>query len=281
MKLNGTPFTTAPTAIDLLICDIDGTFVRSDKTLGDPVIAATHRLRAAGVQLALISARPASGILWIAEAIGLSGPVGAFNGGTIVEAPGGAVIAAERIAPDVAKEALAKIDRPGIIRWVFHKDRWYATARDETYTPREVRSTSQEPTIVSDFTDLLDGIDKIVAVSGDEPMLAALEDEVARDLGAGANVIRSQTYYLDITAPKANKGDGVTALAKALGVDLARVAVIGDQFNDVAMFKRAGLAIAMGNAPDAVKQTAAEVTGSNDEDGVAQAIDRILLQRGG
>src|SRR5258706_14918912 len=92
-----------------------------------------------------------------------------------------------------------------------------------------------------------------------------------------AMVGQSQAYYLDITAPTANKGDGVAVLAAAAGVALENVAVIGDQRNDMAMFRRAGLSIAMGQGPDEVRATAMRVTGSNDEDGVAQAIDDILL----
>jgi Cof subfamily protein (haloacid dehalogenase superfamily) len=266
--------------IKLLISDIDGTFVRSDKSVSDAVLAACDRLRAAGVQLALISARPASGILWIADKLRLDGAIGAFNGGTIVRpngTPEGDVLCAERLDPAVAERALALIDRPGVICWVFHKGRWYTTALDDYYTDKERHSTSQEPVVVASFAGLTDAVDKIVAVSGAEAMLANLEDEVAAKLGTGANVIRSQTYYLDITAPRANKGDGVAALAKVYGVDLADVAVIGDQRNDIAMFARAGVTVAMGQAPDAVKAAAQHVTESNDRDGVAHAIDEIIL----
>jgi hydroxymethylpyrimidine pyrophosphatase-like HAD family hydrolase len=69
----------------------------------------------------------------------------------------------------------------------------------------------------------------------------------------------------------------VATLARIAGVDLKQVAVLGDQFNDVPMFERAGIAIAMGQAPQAVKAKAAYISTSNDEDGVAHAIDAILL----
>ncbi len=88
---------------------------------------------------------------------------------------------------------------------------------------------------------------------------------------------RSQTYYLDVTAPDANKGHGVTELARVLGTPLDQVAVIGDGQNDVFMFKVAGLAIAVDNASDEVKKAADHVTASNVDDGVAKAIDRYVL----
>lgn len=269
-----------PTRIDLVISDIDGTLVRSDKTLSDAVVAAIGRLRAVGVKCALISARPPSGLMWIAERLRLDGPVGAFNGGTIVTpngTPEGEIVSAERLEPGIAGDALGLIDQPGIMRWLFHKGRWHADGLDDHYTPRERRSTGQEPDLVTEFTGLVGAVDKIVAVCGDTERLAELESEVAERLGDDANVVRSQPFYLDITAPRANKGDGVAALAAALGVDLARTLVIGDQMNDLAMFARAGLSVAMGNGPEVVKAAASHVTGANDADGVAQAIDDFVL----
>ncbi|MFZ2982544.1 MAG: HAD hydrolase family protein, partial [Sphingobium sp.] len=119
--------------------------------------------------------------------------------------------------------------------------------------------------------------DKIVGVSDDHALLARLDGEIAAALGQDVTVGRSQPYYLDITAPRANKGDGVAALAAAIGVPLANVAVLGDERNDLPMFARAGLSIAMGQGPDAVRAAADRVTRSNEEDGVAHAIDEIIL----
>ena len=92
-----------------------------------------------------------------------------------------------------------------------------------------------------------------------------------------ASVARSQPYYLDVTHPLANKGAALSELAKLLGVPLAEIAVIGDGGNDVAMFERSGLSIAMGNASPEVQQAADFVTDSNEEDGFANAIERFIL----
>jgi len=98
-------------------------------------------------------------------------------------------------------------------------------------------------------------------------------------LGEAATVVRSQPYYLDVTAPHGNKGDGVTALAQAYGVSLDEVAVMGDQNNDLAMFKVAAFSVAMGQAPDNVRAAASVTAASNEDDGVADAIDRLILPR--
>lgn len=262
--------------LGLFLSDVDGTLVRPDKSLGEPVIAAVQRLVAAGVPVSIISARPPSGLLWIAERLALPTPIGAFNGGTIVRADG-TILSATHLDAGVAARTLAAIARPDVIRWVFAKGQWHTDRLDDHYTPRERVTSAQDPVVCSDFGALLDAVDKIVAVSSDHDMLAGLEADVAAALGDEAEVARSQPYYLDVTAPLANKGDGIAALAAALGVPLADVAVIGDQYNDLPMFRRAGLSIAMGQGPEAVRKAATHVTGANDADGVAQAIDAILL----
>ncbi|PIK70707.1 hydrolase, partial [Methylobacterium frigidaeris] len=93
----------------------------------------------------------------------------------------------------------------------------------------------------------------------------------------GAAVHRSQAYYLDVTPPHVDKGHFVARIAGELGTPLDRVAVLGDMANDTAMFARAGLSIAMGNASDAVKRAATHVTGTNEAEGFAEAVERYVL----
>ena len=262
--------------IRLFVSDIDGTLVRKDKSLGPPVVAAAGRLREAGVEFSLISARPISGMTRIAATLGVQGPMGAFNGGTIAE-PGGRVITAARLSPELARRALAQLDEDWIPPWVFADGQWFATTLDNAHVPSERKSADQEPEIVSDFSRVMDRVDKIVGVSDELDRLKALDGEVARALGEGATVARSQVYYLDVTAPEANKGRGVAAIAEAFGVPLDQTAVIGDGGNDVAMFKVAGLSVAVGNAAPEVKAEADETAAANTEDGVADAIARIIL----
>ncbi|MGH7040793.1 MAG: HAD hydrolase family protein, partial [Acetobacteraceae bacterium] len=97
-------------------------------------------------------------------------------------------------------------------------------------------------------------------------------------LGEGVAASCSQPYYLDITHAHANKGAVVDTLAKLTGIARERIAAIGDMPNDVAMFRRAGVSIAMGNADDKVKAQARYVTDSNEQDGFAKAIRRFVLE---
>ncbi len=95
-------------------------------------------------------------------------------------------------------------------------------------------------------------------------------------VGAQATAVRSQSYYLDVTPPGCDKGTFVQAMARRLGISTDAVATIGDMQNDLAMFRKSGLSIAMGNATDDVKQQATHVTASNEDEGFAGAIEMIL-----
>jgi hydroxymethylpyrimidine pyrophosphatase-like HAD family hydrolase len=95
-------------------------------------------------------------------------------------------------------------------------------------------------------------------------------------VGAEATAVRSQSYYLDVTPPGHDKGTFAEAMAKRLGIPANAVATIGDMQNDLAMFAKSGLSIAMGNATDDVKRRATHVTTTNEDEGFAGAIDLVL-----
>jgi hydroxymethylpyrimidine pyrophosphatase-like HAD family hydrolase len=140
-----------------------------------------------------------------------------------------------------------------------------------------VRTVGFRPTMVADFGPALDAVGKIVGVSADFEHLARCERDIRAVLADQASVARSQPYYLDITHPLANKGIALSELAKLLAIPLAEIAVIGDGGNDVAMFERSGLSIAMGNACPEVREAADFVTDGNHQDGFANAIERFIL----
>ena len=262
----------------LVISDVDGTLVDTAKQLTPGTIAAVKQLQDAGFGFTIISARPMSGIAPIADALALDVPMGAFNGGTVFRR-GGEILCHHRIHPDVARGAVAQAGDLPVDIWVFAGDQWYATSVDNPHVASERVSSNQEPVICAGFDDLLDHADKITFVSDDPAVLDALRGTLAARFEGQATIAKSQPYYLDITATRANKGDGVAMLADALGFSLDRTIVIGDQANDLPMFARANRAIAMGNATDEVKAQAGDVTIANSEDGVAHAIDRFILGR--
>jgi hydroxymethylpyrimidine pyrophosphatase-like HAD family hydrolase len=135
------------------------------------------------------------------------------------------------------------------------------------------------PKVVPAFTDVhLKTAVKIVGVSNDLDRVADCERKVRAALGNTVSAARSQPYYLDVTHPDANKGGVVGYLSRTLGIDPGRIATIGDQPNDVLMFKPSGFSIAMGNASEAVQKEADAVTDSYDDDGFAKAVEKFILQ---
>jgi Cof subfamily protein (haloacid dehalogenase superfamily) len=263
-------------SLRFVISDVDGTLVNHDKKLTPPTIAAVADLQAKGVPFTIISARPPSGIAFLIDALKPTGPIAAFNGGTIV-APDGSVMERHVIPRDAVEKSFAIAWKSAATPWIFAEGRWHIVDPGNRHVPHEVLASAQQPVIETDMAHLYGAVDKLTWVSDDPDLLHDLQRQMVDAIGDGATIGMSQTYYLDLTHPMANKGDGVATLARTAGVDLAAVAVLGDQYNDVPMMRRAGIAIAMGQAPDPVKAEADYVSTSNDEDGVAHAIETILL----
>lgn len=270
---------TPAAAIRSVVCDVDGTLVDHEKRLSVGTIEAVRRVRAAGIGFTVISARPPSGVEPIADALDLDGLIAAFNGGTLFRR-GGEVVS-ERLVPAEVGRGVLKLARgSGAHVWVFADRRWHADTLDDPHVPRERRSANQEPVVLSDFGDLADRANKITLVSDEPAVLEPLLERARGRYAHQATIAQSQSYFLDVTALQANKGAGVEALARAAGLPLESVMALGDMRNDLPMLTCAGLAVAMGQAPDDVKAAAHWLTASNDEDGVARALDRLLAERG-
>jgi Cof subfamily protein (haloacid dehalogenase superfamily) len=264
--------------IALLVADVDGTLLTPDKALTRKARAAVRRLSAAGIAFTLVSSRPPRGLADLVSALALKIPFAAFNGGALCH-PDMRLIEAHSLPETVAHAVLELFAQRGVDAWVFAEGDWRLRNPEGPFVADHRRTMGFDPVTVADFTDVMARIDKIVGVSEYPSRLAALEAE-ARSLFSGRVTINlSQTSYLDVTDVQANKGRAVQALCTILGLDPRRVAVIGDMMNDVAMFQVAGLAVAMGQAPETVKAAADVVTTSNRDEGFADAVGQIVLPR--
>jgi Cof subfamily protein (haloacid dehalogenase superfamily) len=259
-----------------VISDVDGTLITDDKILSARSVAAAAELRSSGIIFSVISSRPPRGLRNLITSLGIDAPVAGFNGGVLATA-NLAIIAAHLLAPDIARRTVQMLDARGLEAWVFSGQDWLLRQPDAPYVGLEARTVAFGPTPVDDFGPALDTTAKIVGVSTNFEALAQCERDLRAALGAQASVVRSQPYYLDVTHPLANKGDALSHLARLMQVPLAEVATIGDGHNDIAMFERSGLSIAMGNASPEVQRAADFVTTSNGEDGFARAIERYIL----
>ena len=265
-----------PFKCSAVVSDVDGTLVTDDKILPPSAEAAVAELRANGIGFSMISSRPPRGLRTLIESLGITTPVGGFNGGVLAR-PDLTVIAEHTLLPAIARRAIQLLDASGAQAWVFSGEDWLVRDPDGPYVGLEQRTVGFQPTVVRDFGLSLNAAAKIVGVSANFELLAKCEHDMQTALDNSACIVRSQLYYLDITHALANKGAAISEIAKLLGVPLAEIAVIGDGGNDVAMFKRSGLSISMGNASPAVQQAADFVTDGNGEDGFANAIERFIL----
>jgi hypothetical protein len=263
------------TRIALVVSDVDGTLVTKDKVLTDGAKRAVQRLRDAGIGFTITSSRPPMGMRFLIEPLGITLPVGPFNGSSIVDAslkP----IEQHLIPPDAARKSLDLLAEFGVDMWLFTQDQWIIKRDDGKYVPHEQMTIQHDPIYAEDFTPYMARVCKIVGASGDPARLEACEAAMQKALDNAALAIRSQTYYLDVTPPGKNKGTFVQAMATRLAIPTDAIATIGDMQNDLAMFKVSGLSVAMGNAADDVKQQATLVTTSNEEEGFAGAVEMIL-----
>jgi len=203
-------------------------------------------------------------------------PIAGFNGGIFVK-PDMTIMEEHVLDADVAKRALEVIVRHGMDRWVYSGKDWLVRDTNAPHVVREQRTVKFAPTVVRNFEGVLGRAVKIVGVSDDHDLVARCEKDAQDALGAKASAVRSQRYYLDITHPAANKGTVVTTLSKLLSVQTSAIATIGDMPNDVLMFRKSGLSIAMGNASPEVQAKADLVTDSYDNEGFAKAIERFIL----
>jgi Cof subfamily protein (haloacid dehalogenase superfamily) len=265
-------------AIKLVLADVDGTLVDSDKALTPRAIKAVQSLAAAGIAFAITSGRPPRGMAHLIDPLALKTPIAGFNGGQMVDAE--LKVLEARILPEaIARQTLAILEQFKVDAWVYAGDDWLLRDPKAPHVDREAATVKFGPTVVQGFEDRLGEAVKIVGVSDDHDLLAQCEAEAQKRFGGQATAARSQPYYLDVTHRDANKGAVVDYLARHLSIPHEAIAVLGDQPNDLTMFRRAGFSIAMGNAPDEVKREARATTDSNDEDGFAKAVERYILEQ--
>jgi hypothetical protein len=210
------------------------------------------------------------------DALKLDTPIAGFNGGLFVDRDL-TILQQKTVPPDIARQAIDVMREHGLDTWVYSGNDWLITKIDAPHVAREAWTVKFGPKVVADVTEYLRQVAKIVGVSDDLDRVQRCEAAAQAAFGQHATATRSQPYYLDVTNKDANKGAVVEYLSTHLGVPAEEIATIGDQPNDVLMFKRSGFSIAMGNASDEVKAQAAAVTDSYNDEGFAKAMEAFIL----
>ena len=269
--------------IRLMAIDVDGTLLDGSHRLRADVREAVNRLAASGCAVALATARGPQAVVEIVRQFDFAPSLICFSGGWIGELDSTSMRPANvrldrRLPADVARSIVGQAINQGVEPNVFTPDTWRVRKLTDEIA-EETRIVNLQPTVSDEL--LADDIEpsKIMLISQLEAADESLPP-IERSIQSISTVTFSKRNYLEILPVGVNKAKGVAALSKFLSVDLSEVAAIGDGLNDLEMLSEAGFAIAMGNASDRVKAAADLVVGSNNEAGVAQAVDEILARNG-
>jgi Cof subfamily protein (haloacid dehalogenase superfamily) len=292
--------------VRLVVADVDGALVTPDKVVTPRARAAVREIIKSGIAFTITSSRPPRGMKMLIDDLQLQDPIAAFNGGLFVRSDL-SVIRGNLLPREPVQRVIDILTNHKLDVWIYSDRDWFVPSRHGPHVDREEWTVkfppivdvfkrvppTEAPTIrdipfarylqamhppVQVVPKLLNRVAKIVGVSDDLEAVARCETDVQQKCGKHVSAIRSQPYYLDVTHPKANKGEVVTVLSEMLHVPTANIATIGDMPNDVSMFKRSGVSIAMGNASSDVQHAARFVTSSNKEEGFALAMERFVLR---
>jgi len=267
---------TATGVIRLLLADVDGTLVTPDKVLTDRAVGAVRRLGTAGILFAITSGRPPRGMEMLIEPLDITTPIAAFNGGLLVDRDMSVI--EQRVLPEELVRPVADlVGSFGLDVWVYRGPDWYVPDPKGSHVARESATVRFEPTVMTSLDGLTSDVVKLVGVSDDLDAVARAASAAHDRFGDHVSAARSQPYYLDVTHPDANKGAVARYLSAKYMIPPEAIATIGDMPNDVLMFARSGLSIAMGNASLEVQRSARRITTSNADEGFANAVDRFVL----
>jgi Cof subfamily protein (haloacid dehalogenase superfamily) len=262
--------------VRLVIADVDGTLVTQDKVLTARATEAVTKLHDAGILFGITSGRPPKGMRMLIAPLQLTEPLAGFNGGVVVN-PDLVPLSKHLLPADVAAETVQLIVQHGLDIFLYSDLDWFVRDANAPHVAREAWTVQFSPTVVHDFDSLMDRVVKVVGVGDDLEAVARCETEVQAWSAGRVSAARSQPYYLDVTHPKANKGEVVAMFSQICGIPPGQIATIGDMPNDVLMFKKSGVSIAMGNASRDVQMSATFTTASNQEEGFAKAMERLLM----
>lgn len=264
----------------LLALDIDGTLITREHKLTDRVRTALLDAQRAGkVRVILASGRPTAALRELSEALQLAqygGYLMPFNGGLIIEAATGKVLQAKLLDADLIPQLHDLTQAHGVNIITYTDDYIISKIDGDPYAEEEVTLTGMPLRVEEQFVEAVkELVPKCLGV-GPTERLIPLEAAVKEQLGDRVAAFRSSVIFLELVPKGVNKGSSLERLLPLLGKTPEDLIAMGDNYNDVEMLRLAGTGVAMGNAPEDIRQLADFVTLTNEEDGVAYALEQLL-----
>ena len=261
----------------VVLLDIDGTLVDSSLQISGNTKKLLKRIEKRGIPVVLCSARSPSGVNLIEQDVGLSSPVVCFGGGLILD-QNGSFLADSGIDRDTALRfrQYAALEFPAITVSTYMYDIWLV---DSLADPEIQKLMERNPTSAALEGDLASAVQTVSHVHkllcAGPPLEIRRLQLSAQEKFSNVTFARSGSIYLEVFGAETSKLNAMRCIQKHCGVSLDQIVAIGDYYVDIEMIRAAGLGIAMGNAPDEVKEAADRVTTSCDEEGVYIALKSL------
>lgn len=265
----------------LIVSDFDNTLANKNRCVSECTVQAIHEYEKAGGRFMLCTGRMFSSARSEALALGLKGDCIAYNGALVGNIETGEVRYSAMIKKDVALDIVRKFEKmDDVCIQVYYDDKIYVQM-DNPYTRAYVngcKNVSFDITgeALSDFIEKQDKDVIEVLVMAREERVIELYDEYRAKKSDDYTVISSEVNFLEFISPEANKGIAVQRLCEREGINPDEIVCVGDNYNDIFMIEYAGLGVAVANSVEELKRKADYITDSNDDDGVAKLIEKII-----
>ena len=263
----------------LIAMDLDGTLNNDQKVITEKTKAALMAAQNKGVRLALASASPSPGLFKARDILRLQDHKGilmSYNGGRIVDAEPGKVLFETSMDLEETKQVLRKLEELPVTPILDDGVQFYVADKNGYKVDYECKNNNMVCSEVGNLADFLEFAPIKILMSVQPEELKAVQKQIADFLPESLTVVQTAAFYLEVIPKVINKGQGIRDICKVLGIGTEEVIAFGDAENDIPMLRAAGMGVAMGNAAQAVKEAADMVTLSNNDDGIAAALEKLL-----
>lgn len=268
----------------MIALDLDDTLLRSDLTISFRTRNAVRKAGAKGVAVVLASSRSPSAVDRFVRLLGINkypGFIIGGNGTVMQESHTGELVFEAKIPSDKALLVFDMADAEGFAVQIFDDDIMYISRPNEFagYSPK---LTGLRQVVVENFRSMVaDGCRRML-IPADPMLLYPLTQLLSAYAGDGVTLRSAKPYLLEVLPPAVDKGSALALAAEKLSIPREAVLAVGDSMNDESMLRWAGCPVAMVNGDERIKGIASLITDkSNDEDGVAEVIERYVLKTEG
>jgi len=261
----------------LVAFDLDGTLIGRDVTLSPRVIDAVGRMRAAGIAGCIVTGRMYRATIPFARKLEFDTPIVCYQGAAMIDPSSDEILQHCSVPNDVVQELIAIAESEGVHLQLYRNDEYFCEERNRC-SDLYAALAGVQPIVLPSLREAFAFSESTKAVVvADAPDAERYAKELAQRFGSRAYVTRSLPEFVEILNPTVDKGDALRFVAARLGVTMEETIAIGDSWNDAPMLEVAAFPIAMGSAPAELRNAAKAVVADVAHDGVAEAIDRYVL----